>query len=99
MAVAVSGGITEGVPLTTIVRLEVNVVDDASVLLRIVSLCHQRGCRIASLRYERNAGSVILGVDASSPQAMRLEIWLSKLIHVLAVRVVNYAGEASATAV
>jgi acetolactate synthase regulatory subunit len=74
--------------LTTTHRLELDVVDDPTVLLRIVGTCHQRGCRILSLHYEwgADAGYVALGVDADNPHTRRLELWLSKLIHVLAVR-------------
>ena len=74
--------------MATTHRLELDVVDDPTVLLRIVATCHQRGCRILSLHYERgaDAGYVALGVDADDPHSKRLELWLSKLIHVLAVR-------------
>ena len=81
--------------MSSILHLELDVVDDPSVLLRIVSICHQRGCRIMSLHYER-AGApacVQLGVDAENPRATRLEFWLSKLIHVLAVRTPAQAPE------
>lgn len=74
--------------MTNTLRLELDVVEDPDVLVRIVSICHRRGCRIVSLHYDRTAraGLVLLAVDADSPLATRLEFWLSGLIHVLAVR-------------
>jgi acetolactate synthase regulatory subunit len=96
MAVAVSAGTTKGASVTNIQRLELKVVDDPSVLLRIVSTCHQRGCRIVSLQYDRavDAGLVLLRVDADSQHTPRLELWLSKLIHVLAVHSAAATDEA-----
>jgi acetolactate synthase regulatory subunit len=87
--------------LTTTHRLELDVVDDPAVLLRIVGTCHQRGCRILSLHYERgaDAGYVALGVDADNPHSKRLELWLSRLIHVLAVRTPETSDEADRVAI
>jgi acetolactate synthase regulatory subunit len=77
--------------VTSTLRLELDVIDDRDVLLRIVGICHRRGCRIVSLHYDRAAGAglVLLAVDADSQRAARLEAWLSSLIHVLAVRVAS----------
>lgn len=74
--------------MTSTLRLELDVIDDPSVLVRIVGICHQRGLRIVSLQYDRtaSAGLVLLAVDADNRLAARLEFWLSGLIHVLAVR-------------
>lgn len=82
--------------MTSTHRLELDVVDDPTVLLRIVGTCHQRGCRILSLHYEwgADAGYVALAVDADNPHSKRLELWLSKLIHVLAVRMPETSDEA-----
>jgi acetolactate synthase small subunit len=71
-------------------HLELDVLNDASVLLRIVSVCHQRRYRIVSLHYEHSAGApagyVRLGVEAGQPHSERLEMWLASLVHVLRVR-------------
>jgi acetolactate synthase regulatory subunit len=71
-----------------IYSLELDIVDDPDVLLRVVGVCHQRGCRILSLHYERTTriGSLTLGVEAESSRAERLEMWLAKIVNVLAVR-------------
>jgi acetolactate synthase regulatory subunit len=88
--------------MTTVQRLELDVVDDPSILLRVVSTCHQRGFRIAALSYERlpGGGRVVLDVEAETQKARRLGLWLSHLIHVLDVRheddVTGLAGAASA---
>jgi acetolactate synthase regulatory subunit len=75
-------------------RLELEVVDAPDVLTRIVSACHQRGCRIVSLHYEPAAEAccLVLGVEAEGPQAQRLALRLSNLVHVLAVRVPGLSG-------
>lgn len=69
-------------------QLELDVLDDPTVLLRVVSVCHQRQFRIASLRYDRNAGGacLLLGVEGGSTQLPRLQHWLANLIHVVSVR-------------
>ncbi len=67
--------------MNSVQHLELDVVDDPSVLLRVVSVCHQRRFRIASLRYE-----------AGLTQVERLEHWLASLVHVLAVRAAESAG-------
>jgi acetolactate synthase regulatory subunit len=74
--------------VTAIHHLELDVLDDPVVLLRVVSVCHQRNFRIASLRYDRRAGGarVLLDVEAAAAHLPRLEHWLANLIHVLAVR-------------
>ena len=74
--------------MTSVHHLELDIVDDPAVLLRVVSVCHQRNFRIASLHYDRCAGGarLLLGVEAGHVQLRRLELWLASLIHVLAVR-------------
>jgi acetolactate synthase regulatory subunit len=74
--------------VTGIHHLELDVLDDPAVLLRVVSVCHQRNFRIAFLRYDRRADGarLLLGVEAGPRQLPRLEHWLAGLIHVLAVR-------------
>jgi hypothetical protein len=67
-------------------HFELDVADDHAVLMRITSVCHQRNCQIVALRYERGAGRVSLSVDGGSEHAARLEQWLAKLVHVIAVR-------------
>jgi acetolactate synthase small subunit len=83
--------------VTGIHHLELDVLDDPAVLLRVVSVCHQRRFRIAFLRYDRSAGGarLLLGVEGGSTQLPRLEHWLANLIHVLAVRA-RGGGESSA---
>jgi acetolactate synthase small subunit len=87
--------------VNSVQHLELDVVDDPSVLLRIVSVCHQRRFRIASLRYERFAGGgrLILGVEAELTQVERLEHWLASLIHVLAVRAAESADSRPTVAI
>jgi acetolactate synthase regulatory subunit len=74
--------------LTSVHHLELKVLDDPVVLLRVVGVCHQRQFRIASLRYERCADGarLLLGVETGPMPVQRLEHWLASLIHVLAVR-------------
>jgi acetolactate synthase regulatory subunit len=74
--------------MTQIQQFELDVVDDHSVLLRIVATCHQRGCRVVSLHYDRAgyAGHIALGVQGESSRVGRLGPWLSNLVHVLSVR-------------
>jgi hypothetical protein len=69
-------------------RLELDVVDHPAVLAKVVVTCHQRGCRIVSLHYERDAlsGTVLLGVQTEHAIAQRLILKLANLIHVLDVR-------------
>ncbi|HUZ24492.1 MAG TPA: hypothetical protein VMV07_12090 [Streptosporangiaceae bacterium] len=66
---------------------ELDVVDDPAILMRIMTVCQQRTCRIASLHYQRGNGAVSLSVDAEPERAARLELWLDRLVHVMAVRV------------
>jgi acetolactate synthase regulatory subunit len=77
--------------VNNIYHLELEVLNDAAVLLRIVSICHQRRYRIVSLHYEHSAGAPVgcvrLGVEAGHMQSERMEMWLAKLVHVLRVRV------------
>jgi acetolactate synthase regulatory subunit len=74
--------------MSSVQHLELDVVDDPTVLLRVVSVCHQRHFRIASVHYERLAhgGRLSLGVEAGLTQVERLEHWLASLVHVLTVR-------------
>jgi acetolactate synthase regulatory subunit len=75
-------------------RLELDVVDAPDVLARVVSTCHQRGCRIVSLHYDRTAeaGRLVLGVEAEGSRAQRLMLRLSNLVPVLAVRADGLSG-------
>ena len=84
-----SQGIAKGASVTSVHHLELDVLDDPAVLLRVVSVCHQRRLRIASLHYDGCTGSarVLLGVETGLVQLHRLEQWLARLVHVLAVRV------------
>jgi acetolactate synthase small subunit len=88
MALAFPEGSPRGASVTGIHHLELDVLDDPTVLLRVVSVCHQRQFRITFLRYDRSAGGarLLLGVEGGSTQLPRLEHWLANLIHVLAVR-------------
>ena len=76
--------------MSNVHHLELDVLNDPSVLLRIVSVCHQRRYRIVSLHYEHSAGApagfVRLGVEGAPPHSERLELWLANLVHVLQVR-------------
>jgi hypothetical protein len=89
MALTLPEGSLKGANVTGIHHLELDVLDDPAVLLRVVSVCHQRRFPIAFLRYDRVAGGarLLLGVESGSMQLPRLEYWLANLIHVLAVRV------------
>jgi hypothetical protein len=88
MTLTLPEGSPKGASVTGIHHLELDVLDDPAVLLRVVSVCHQRNFRIASLTYDRRAGGarVLLGVEAAAARLPRLEHWLASLIHVLAVR-------------
>jgi acetolactate synthase small subunit len=68
--------------------LELDVLDHRSVLLQVVGVCHQRGCEVVSLRYDREhgAGRIALSVRGETPRVERLAHWLSRLVHVLDVR-------------
>jgi acetolactate synthase regulatory subunit len=81
--------------LTSVQRLELEVTKHESVLLRIVSICHQRRYSIVSLSYERCAdrARVILNVESRGPQAGRLEVWLANLVHVISVAKPDIASE------
>lgn len=74
--------------MKSIHRLELDVVDNPDALRRIVSTCHQRGCRIVSLHYDLgvDAECVSLSVEAEPPSARRLTLKLATLVHVVAVR-------------
>ncbi len=77
-------------------RLELDVIDHADVLLRIVSVCHRRGCRIDAFHYERlpsGSGRVLLAVEADADQGARLVQWLAKIIHVLNVRQLTHSEQ------
>jgi acetolactate synthase regulatory subunit len=94
MALTLPEGSLKGVNVTGIHHLELDVLDDPTVLLRVVGVCHQRRFPIAFLRYDRSAGGarLFLGVESGSMQLPRLEHWLANLIHVLAVRVYGDGG-------
>jgi acetolactate synthase regulatory subunit len=82
-------GIAKGASVTSVHHLELDVLDDPSVLLRVVSVCHQRRFRIASLHYNRctDGARLLLDVETGLTQLQGLEQWLARLVHVLAVRV------------
>ena len=69
-------------------QLELDVRDDPSVLLRVVSTCHKRGIAISSLHYDPAAcgGQILLRVRSNASGADRLGRWLAAIVPVLEVR-------------
>jgi acetolactate synthase small subunit len=74
--------------MVKIQHFELDVVDHRSVLLQVVGVCHQRGCQIVLLQYDRaaTAGRITLTVQGEASRVERLGLWLSGLVHVLDVR-------------
>ena len=69
-------------------HLELDVLDHRSVLLQVVGVCHQRGCEVVFLQYDRElaAGHITLAVQGEASRVERLGLWLSGLVRVLDVR-------------
>jgi acetolactate synthase regulatory subunit len=69
-------------------HLELDVLDHRSVLMRVVGVCHQRGCEVVYLHYDQaaTAGRIAVAVQGESSRVERLGLWLSGLVHVLDVR-------------
>jgi acetolactate synthase small subunit len=79
-------------------RFELDVLSHRSVLLHVVGVCHQRGCEVVSLRYDRSgpglpadqaAERMSLAVSGERQRVERLEHWLGRLVPVLEVRVLD----------
>ena len=74
-------------------RLELELVTDADALPGVVATCHQRGCRIVSLRYDQSrCECMIVVIKATNRRAEILALKLANLILVLAVRM-NSTGQ------
>jgi hypothetical protein len=71
--------------VSSVHHFELDVIDGRAALMRIMAVCHERNCPIVAFHYERG-GPVILSVEISAERPGRLELWLEKLIPVLAVR-------------
>jgi len=69
-------------------HLELDVLDHRNVLMRVVGVCHQRGCEVVYLKYDQAAaaGRIALAVQGESSRVERLGLWLSGLVNVLDVR-------------
>ncbi len=76
--------------MTYIHRLELDVAAQPHSLMRVVAICHRRGCRIVDLHFERGGvgrpSRIRLSVSGDAREAARLRIWLANLVDVVAVR-------------